>query len=93
MGQVRHGSATTTHAVRAAIQRSQTSLAQISRELGVNPKTVAKWRKRAFTHFGGNLFIVLLMMLHPTQELEPPQNPGRVKWNGVSMSWRAGQPG
>ncbi|HRW60434.1 MAG TPA: IS481 family transposase, partial [Defluviicoccus sp.] len=47
MGQVRHGSATTTHAVRAAIQRSQASLAQLSREFGINPKTVAKWRKRA----------------------------------------------
>jgi hypothetical protein len=47
MGQVRHGSATTTHAVRAAIQRSQASLAELSRELGINPKTVAKWRKRA----------------------------------------------
>ena len=47
MGQVRHGSATTTHAVRAAIQRSQASLAQLSKELGINPKTVAKWRKRA----------------------------------------------
>ena len=47
MGQVRHGCATTTHAVRAAIQRSQASLAQLSRELGINPKTVAKWRKRA----------------------------------------------
>ena len=47
MGQVRHGSATTTHAVRAAIQRSQASLAQLSRELGINPKTVAKWCKRA----------------------------------------------
>ena len=46
MGQVRHGSATTAHAVRAAIQRSQASLAQLSRELGINPKTVAKWRKR-----------------------------------------------
>ena len=46
MGQVRHGSATTTHAVRAAIQRSQASLSQLSRELGINPKTVAKWRKR-----------------------------------------------
>ena len=39
--------ATTTHAVRAAIQRSQASLATLSRELGINPKTVAKWRKRA----------------------------------------------
>ena len=47
MGQVRHGSATTTHAVRAAIQRSQASLAQLSKELGINPKVVAKWRKRA----------------------------------------------
>ena len=47
MGQARHGSATTTHAVRAAIQRSQASLAQLSKELGLNPKTVARWRKRA----------------------------------------------
>ena len=45
MGQIRHGSATTTHAVRAAIQRSQASIAELSRELGMNPKTVAKWRK------------------------------------------------
>jgi len=37
----------TTHTVRAAIQRSQASLATLSRELGINPKTVAKWRKRA----------------------------------------------
>jgi len=46
MGQVRHGCATTTHAVRAAIQRSQASTAALSRELGINPKTVAKSRKR-----------------------------------------------
>src|SRR5690349_139036 len=39
MGQVRHDSATTTHAVRAAIQRSQASLAQLSQELCINPKT------------------------------------------------------
>ena len=32
MGQVRHGSATTTHAVRAAIQRSQASLSVLSDE-------------------------------------------------------------
>ena len=36
----------TTHAVRAAIQRSQASLATLSRALGINPKTMAKWRKR-----------------------------------------------
>ncbi|MEM1362979.1 MAG: transposase, partial [Pseudomonadota bacterium] len=47
MGRVRHGSATTTHAIRAAIQRSQASTAELSRELGINPKTVAKWRKSA----------------------------------------------
>jgi transposase-like protein len=47
MGQVRRGSATTTHAVRAAIHRSQASVLQLSGNLGINPKTVAKWRKRA----------------------------------------------
>ena len=46
MGQVRHGSATTTHAIRAAIQRSQTLTAALSREFAINPKAVAKWRKR-----------------------------------------------
>jgi len=47
VGQVRHGSATTTHAVRAAIQRSQASFSTLSRKFGINPKTVPKWRKRA----------------------------------------------
>ncbi len=47
MGQVRHASATTTHAVRAARQRSQASLATLSNELGINPRTGAVWRKRA----------------------------------------------
>ncbi|MEM6744705.1 MAG: IS481 family transposase [Pseudomonadota bacterium] len=47
MGQVLHGSATTTHAIRAAIQRSQASAAELSRTYGINPKTVLKWRKRA----------------------------------------------
>ena len=46
MGQILHGSAKTTHAVRALIQRSQASNASLSRELGINVKTVAKWRKR-----------------------------------------------
>ena len=47
MGQIRHGCATTTHAIRAAIQRSQASTAALSRDLGINVKTVAKWRARA----------------------------------------------
>ncbi len=46
MEQVRHGCATTTHAIRAPIQRSQGTTAALSRELGINVKTVAKWRKR-----------------------------------------------
>ncbi len=35
-----------TYAVRAAIRRSQASLAQLRAEFGVNPKTAAKWSKR-----------------------------------------------
>ncbi|RJK92332.1 IS481 family transposase, partial [Paracoccus aestuarii] len=31
---------------RAWPERSQASLATLSRDLGINPKTVAKWRKR-----------------------------------------------
>jgi transposase InsO family protein len=47
MGQVLHGSATTTEAVRRAIQHSQASLRAISKRYGINPKTVAKWKKRS----------------------------------------------
>jgi transposase InsO family protein len=47
MGQVHHGSATTTAAVRRAIQHSQASLRQLSKRYGINPKTVAKWKKRS----------------------------------------------
>ena len=47
MGKIRRGSATITHVVRAAIQRPQASLATLSHELGINPKTVAWWRKGA----------------------------------------------
>jgi transposase InsO family protein len=46
MGQVLHGSARTTEAVRRAIQHSQESLRQLSRRYGINQKTVAKWKKR-----------------------------------------------
>ena len=46
MGQVLHGSATTTHAVRAAIQRSAASAKELSEMYGINPETVLKWRKR-----------------------------------------------
>ena len=46
MGQVLHGCARTTAAVRRAIQHSQESLRALARRHGVNPKTVAKWRAR-----------------------------------------------
>jgi transposase-like protein len=46
MGQVLHGCARTTEAVRRAIQHSQESLRALARRHGVNPKTIAKWRKR-----------------------------------------------
>jgi transposase InsO family protein len=46
MGQVLHGSATTTEAVRRAIQHSQESLRALSKRYGINPKTVAKWKRR-----------------------------------------------
>ena len=49
MGQVLHGSATTTEAIRRAIQGSQESLRTLARRHGINPKTVAKWRKRRTT--------------------------------------------
>ena len=46
MGQVLHGSATTTEAVRRAIQHSQESLRSLSKRYGINQKTVAKWKHR-----------------------------------------------
>ena len=47
MGQILHGSATTTEAVRRAIQHSQESLRALSKRYGINQKTVAKWKKRS----------------------------------------------
>ena len=46
MGQVLHGSATTTEAIRRAIQHSQESLRALARRYGINQKTVSKWKKR-----------------------------------------------
>ena len=46
MGQVLHGRATTTEAVRRAIQDSEESLRALSKRYGINQKTVAKWKKR-----------------------------------------------
>lgn len=46
MGQVLHGSATTTEAIRRAIQHSQASLRTLAKRYGINQKTVAKWKGR-----------------------------------------------
>jgi len=42
MGQVLHGCATTTEAIRRAIQNSEESLRALSARYGINQKTVAK---------------------------------------------------
>lgn len=49
MGQVPHRSARTSEAVRRAIQHSQESLVVLARRYRINPKTVAKWKKRDST--------------------------------------------
>jgi transposase InsO family protein len=46
MVQVLHGGATTTEAVRRAIQHSQESLRVLAQRYGINQKTVAKWKRR-----------------------------------------------
>ncbi len=53
MGQVLHGGATTTAAVRRAIQHSQESLRGLAKRYGINPKTVAKLRL-GLTRFRGH---------------------------------------
>ncbi len=50
MGQILHGSATTTETVRRAIQNSQESIAKLAKRYNLNPKTVAKWKRRDFVH-------------------------------------------
>jgi transposase-like protein len=48
LGQVLDGGVTTTEAIRRAIQRSQESLRTLAKRHGLNPKAVAKWKKRSF---------------------------------------------
>lgn len=50
MGQILHGSATTTHAVRAAVQESNASIQELSERYGVSPKTAMKWKNHDFVH-------------------------------------------
>lgn len=46
MGRILHGCAKTTAVVRISIQNSQESLKVLAKRYSINPKTVAKWRKR-----------------------------------------------
>lgn len=46
MGQLLHGCARTTASVRHAIQQSQESVSKLAARYGINPKTVAKWKRR-----------------------------------------------
>jgi transposase InsO family protein len=49
MGQVLHGCARTTEAVRRAIQLQQDSVRALAKRYGVSPTTIQKWRKRSTT--------------------------------------------
>ena len=46
MGQFLHGSATTTEAVRRAIQNSKASLKTLAKRYGIIQKMAAKWKNR-----------------------------------------------
>ena len=46
MGQVLHGSAKTTLAIRGELQRSQASVAGLAKRFSINETSVLKWRKR-----------------------------------------------
>jgi AraC-like DNA-binding protein len=50
MGQILHGCARTTEAVRREIQNSKESVKALSERLGLNYKTVLKWKSRDFVH-------------------------------------------
>ena len=49
MGQILHGRARTTQEVRQEIRLSKESIVKAAKGFGVNPKTIAKWRKREDT--------------------------------------------
>ena len=50
MAQLLHGCARTTEATRREIQDSKESSERVAKRLGINRKTVLKWRKRDYTH-------------------------------------------
>ncbi len=46
MGQILHGRATTTIAIRKAIQESDESIQKLAKRYNINHRTVIKWKKR-----------------------------------------------
>lgn len=46
MGQILHGTATTTYAIREKIQNSEESIAKLAKRYNINPKTAHKWKRR-----------------------------------------------
>lgn len=48
MGQILHGTATTTHRIRKEIQTSQEKIKVLAKRYNVNVKTVSKWKTRDF---------------------------------------------
>jgi hypothetical protein len=50
MGQVLHGCAKTTEAVRLEIQNSKESIKVLVAMYSISPTTVAKWKKRNYVH-------------------------------------------
>src|SRR5260370_14571436 len=76
MGQVLHGSATTTEAVRRAIQHSQESLRALAKRYAINPKTVAKWKGRTSVSD------------HPTGPKEPRSTVLTVEEEAVVVAFR-----
>jgi ribosomal protein L17 len=66
MGQLLHGSARTTAAVRRAIQQRQESLATLAKRDDLNPKTVAKWKHRSY----GNAALIVAFRRHTRLPLD-----------------------
>jgi hypothetical protein len=48
MGQILHACARTTQTIRQHLQNSQASSAKLAQQYDLNPKTVAKWKRREF---------------------------------------------
>ena len=71
MGQMLYGSVRTTAAVRRAVQHSQESLQSLAARYSINPKTVAKWRKRPTVQYARMAPNMLRRCLPPNRRPSP----------------------